>query len=202
MNEVRTRAVDDDAIEDAEVTDASAAPDAPEVEADAPEVGADADVPAAPAAGGVPAEVEVECPGCGLSLVGDTPRPTAAWFCPRCDYPLFWAQRPQPDAAAAAAAAGQKRARRRLPGTGGTLAVGAESCWHCGEMNEAGAPVCLRCAATLPKPTPPALPVPVVELTHRERLVVRTVVWPYVAAAVLAGASGALAAAGWVYGVL
>lgn len=155
--------------------------------------GATADVSAAPPAG----EIEVECPGCGLAIVGMAPRPTAAWFCPRCDYPLFWVNRaapPEPDAQ-------QRRARRRLPGTAGATVIGAEDCWHCGEMNEPGANVCLRCAATLPKPIPPVAEIPVVRIVRRERTMVRTVAWPYVTAAALAGASVALAAAGWIYGV-
>ena len=159
------------------------------------------DTPAAPAdavAGAAPGdEIEVECPGCGLAIVGMAPRPTAAWFCPRCDYPLFWVNRaapPEPDSQ-------QRRARRRLPGTAGATVVGAANCWHCGEMNEPGAHVCLRCAATLPKPIPPAVEIPVVRIVRRERTVVRTVAWPYVTAAALAGASVALAAAGWIYGV-
>lgn len=166
----------------------------PGKEADMEETsGATADVSAAPPAG----EIEVECPGCGLAIVGMAPRPTAAWFCPRCDYPLFWVNRaapPEPDAQ-------QRRARRRLPGTAGATVIGAEDCWHCGEKNEPGAIVCLRCAATLPKPIPPVAEIPVVRIVRRERTVVRTVAWPYVTAAALAGASVALAAAGWIYGV-
>ncbi|MEX2504037.1 MAG: hypothetical protein WD378_04255 [Egicoccus sp.] len=142
-------------------------------------------------------EIEVECPGCGMAIVGLAPRPTAAWFCPRCDYPLFWVNRaapPEPDEQ-------QKRARRRLPGTAGATVVGAEDCWHCGEKNGPGERECLRCAATLPKPVPPVAEIPVVRILRRERTVVRTVAWPYVTAAALAGASVALAAAGWIYGV-
>lgn len=141
-------------------------------------------------------EIEVECPGCGMAIVGLAPRPTAAWFCPRCDYPLFWVNRaapPEPDAQ-------QKRARRRLPGTAGATVLGAEDCWHCGEKNGPGETACLRCAATLPKPIPPVAEIPVVRVVRRERTVVRTVAWPYVTAAALAGASVALAAAGWIYG--
>ncbi|MBS3941576.1 MAG: hypothetical protein KG028_11515 [Actinobacteria bacterium] len=152
----------------------------------------DAPAPASPVE-----EIEVECPGCGLAIVGLAPRPTAAWFCPRCDYPLFWVNRappPEPDAQ-------QKRARRRLPGTAGATVVGAENCWHCGEMNDPGGHTCLRCAATLPKPIPPVAEIPVVRVVRRERTVVRTVAWPYVTAAALAGASAALAAANWIYGV-
>jgi hypothetical protein len=145
-------------------------------------------------------EVEVECPGCGLVLVGDSsPRPTAAWFCPRCDYPVFWAAPPSNDGSN-----GQRRARRRLPGTGGRQALGASACWHCGEMNDLGITSCLRCAATLPKPVPPEpepvlvevpMPVPVPE-------VVQTVTWPFVAAAGLAGAAFAIAGTLWVLSIV
>jgi hypothetical protein len=135
-------------------------------------------------------EVEVECPGCGLLLVGESPRPTAAWFCPKCDFPVFWAS-PNPEPSAP-----QRRARRRLPGTAGREVLGSEECWNCGERNEPGIGVCPRCAATLPKPTPPAAEQVVVEV---DRLVavphlVRASTWPYLAAALLGG--GAIAIAG------
>lgn len=145
-------------------------------------------------------EVEVECPGCGLVLVGESaPRPTAAWFCPRCDYPVFWAS-PPPDGDTGV----QRRARRRLPGTGGREALGATACWHCGEMNDPGITSCLRCAATLPKPVPPEpervrvdIPVPV-PVPHP----VSTVVWPFVVAVGLAGAAVAISGTLWVLRLL
>jgi hypothetical protein len=135
-------------------------------------------------------EVEVECPSCGLLLVGESPRPTAAWFCPDCDYPVFWAS-PNPEPAPP-----QRRARRRLPGTAGREVLGAEECWHCGERNEPGLRVCPRCAATLPKPTAPT-PEPVV--VEVERIVtvphlVRPVTWPFVAAGLLGGSAIAITA--------
>lgn len=150
--------------------------------------------------GGADSEVEVECPGCGLVLVGDSsPRPTAAWFCPRCDYPVFWAAPPSDDGTN-----GQRRARRRLPGTGGRQALGASACWHCGEMNDPGITSCLRCAATLPKPVPPEpepvkveVPMPV-PMPH----VVQSVTWPFVAAAGLAGAALAIAGTLWLLSIL
>lgn len=135
--------------------------------------------------------VELECPGCGTLVVGESPRPSAEWFCPQCDFPVFWASPPPPDRSST-----QKRARRRLPGTGGTEVVGAFACWHCGEMNEPDTPECRRCAATLPKPVPPTpervrvevrVPVPV-------PYVLRTVTWPFVVGALLAGLSLGLSA--------
>jgi hypothetical protein len=137
-----------------------------------------------------PGEVEVECPGCGLLLVGDSPRPTAEWFCPRCDFPVFWAS-----PAAPSSSPPQRRARRRLPGTAGREVVGGGPCWNCGEHNEPGQTPCLRCAATLPKPKEPQLE-PVVD--EAERLVpapytIPISTWPFVLAGTLGGASIAMA---------
>ena len=127
-------------------------------------------------------EVEIECPGCGLAVVGFDPRPTAAWFCPRCDYPLFLARQapaPEPDGAT-------RGARRRLPGTGGRSLTAAGPCWNCGEWNEAGTTACLRCAATLPRPAAPTVPPesvpPEIELVE-----VEVMYWPPVVIAVLGG---------------
>jgi hypothetical protein len=133
-------------------------------------------------------EVEVECPGCGLLLVGESPRPTAAWFCPKCDFPVFWAS-PAPEPSAP-----QRRARRRLPGTAGREVLGAETCWNCGERNEPGITACPRCAATLPKPATPVGEQVIVEV---DRLVavphlVRASTWPYLGAGVLGGAAIAI----------
>jgi len=66
--------------------------------------------------------VVVECPGCGLLCEGVDPRPTAAWFCPNCDYPLFLAA-PAP----AAVTTNTALARRRLPGTDGREMLGIET---------------------------------------------------------------------------
>lgn len=134
-------------------------------------------------------EVEVECPGCGLLIVGDSPRPTAEWFCPRCDFPVFWASPAAPPASSP-----QRRARRRLPGTAGREVVGGGPCWNCGEYNEPGQAPCLRCAATLPKPKEPQLEPVVVEV---ERLVpvphaLPISTWPFVVAGTLGGASMAM----------
>lgn len=139
-------------------------------------------------------EVEVECPGCGLILVGDTPRPTASWFCPECDYPVFWASPPPPSSPP------QKRARRRLPGTRGATVLGAAPCWNCGELNEPDSTGCVRCGATLPRPTVPepaprivtvAAPVPVPYAQP-------AAVWPFVVAGTLAGAAFATSVTLWV----
>lgn len=142
-------------------------------------------------------EVEVECPSCALVVVGDSPRPTAAWFCPRCDYPLFWASPPPPSQAPST------RARKRLPGTRGRAVVGAEPCWYCGEMNAPDGTACFRCAASLPKPAPPVptIDLPVEPKVIRELSPVTLVTWPYVTAAGLAGLSLGSAVALWLAGL-
>lgn len=143
---------------------------------------APAPAPAAPAA---PSEdVEVECPGCGLVVVGSDPRASAEWFCPRCDYPLFFARKPAPPEPDGA----RKGARRRLPGVKGRAPVAAGTCWNCGEWNEAGVTACLRCAATLPKPTPPQLgPFETVEVPEPELVEVEVMYWPPVVISVVGG---------------
>ena len=131
-----------------------------------------------------PADVEIECPGCGLVVVGSDPRASAEWFCPRCDYPLFFARKPapvEPDGA-------RKGARRRLPGVKGRAPVAAGACWNCNEWNEAGVTACLRCAATLPKPTPPQLgPFETVEVPEPELVEVEVMYWPPIVISVVGG---------------
>lgn len=153
----------------------------------------------APAAAGAPAlgtqqEVEVECPGCGLVAVGEAPRPTAAWFCPRCDYPLFWASPPVEEQPAS------RQARHRLPGTGGRRVVGAEACWYCGEQNEPDAPACFRCAATLPKPPAPVPTVPLLTQSVVRPVPVPQVSPGFIAAGFFAGAAVASSIAVWLLG--
>ena len=134
-------------------------------------------------------DVEVECPGCGLTVVGSDPRPTAAWFCPRCDYPLFFVQKPslpEPDLA-------KRGARRRLPGVSGRAVTAAGPCWNCNEWNEAGITTCLRCAASLPKPTPPRIEVPEVEPEEPEIVEVEILYWPPIVLSVLGGFGAGIA---------
>jgi hypothetical protein len=102
-------------------------------------------------ASGLGHEVVVECPGCGTVCEGADPRPTAAWFCPNCDYPLFLAAPAPP-----AVAANSGLARRRLPGTDGREVIASEPCWACGERNPMGSMSCIRCNSQLVRPTPPA----------------------------------------------
>lgn len=141
-------------------------------------------------------EVEIECPGCALVVVGDSPRPSAEWFCPRCDYPLFWASPP------AEPAARSDRARHRLPGSGGRKVVGAEPCWYCGELNEPGVSACFRCAATLPKPAAPVQTVaaPPEPVPVPYPVPFPSVTWPYVGAALLGGTSAGIALTLWLVG--
>ena len=134
-----------------------------------------AQVPAAQAPAAPLEEVEVECPGCGLTVVGTDLRPTSSWFCPRCDYPLFLARRP----AAPEPSGATRGARRRLPGTAGRTLTAAGACWNCGEWNEAGVTACLRCAATLPKPEAPKVPAEVIPPELEPELVeVEVMYWP------------------------
>ena len=128
--------------------------------------------------------VVVECPGCGLVCEGVDPRPTAAWFCPNCDYPLFLAAPAPP-----AVAANSGLARRRLPGTDGREMVSAEACWACGERNPIGTTVCQRCNSQLVRPAPP-VPLaaePAAEETGLEPLIFVARRWPLILGGALGG---------------
>lgn len=132
-------------------------------------------------------ELEIECPGCGLHVVGDSPRSSADWFCPRCDYPLFWVEERHQDLADRPVS---HAARRRLPGSGSRRVLGAEPCWHCGEMTEPGDVECRRCAASIPKPTAPVVEVErVVEVVVPVPTPVTLPWWPFAVAAALGAAA-------------
>ncbi len=141
-------------------------------------------------------DVEVECPGCGLLVVGSDPRASAEWFCPRCDYPLFFTSQP-----VVPEVDGERRgARHRLPGVAGRAITAAGPCWHCGEWNEANATACLRCAATLPKPEPPQLgPFETVEVPEPELVEVEVLYWPPIVISVVGGFAAGMA---FLWGVL
>jgi hypothetical protein len=145
---------------------------------------------------GVGREVEMECPGCGLLVSGADPRPTAEWFCPRCDYPLFFMTQP-----AIPEVDGERRtARHRLPGVRGRTRTIAGACWNCGEWNEAGVTACLRCAATLPKPLPPQLgPFETVEVPEPELVEVEVMYWPPIVISVV---GGFISGAAFLWGVI
>jgi len=148
------------------------------------------------AAGAAPVgpDVEVECPGCGLIVVGSDPRPSAEWFCPRCDYPLFFvAKAPPPELDGA-----RRGARQRLPGVNGRASSTAGPCWNCGEHNEAASGACFRCAATLPKPLPPQLG-PFDVVAEPELVEVEVLYWPPIVGSVI---GGFLAGMGFLAGVL
>ena len=138
--------------------------------------------------------VLVECPGCGLLCEGVDPRPTAAWFCPNCDYPLFLA-----DPAPPAVTTNTALARRRLPGTDGRELLGADACWACGERNPPGTMNCVRCGSQLIRPAPPApLDVPTLEPADGEPLVFVARRWLLVTGGAVAGAVVALLAV-WIF---
>jgi len=84
----------------------------------------------------------ITCPDC--SMLSDLPviNRTADEFCPKCDFPLFWAS----------AAVGEQGFAsdtdanlRRLPGSSGRRSIGTRACPHCGELNEINANHCVRC---------------------------------------------------------
>ncbi|CAN5685215.1 hypothetical protein BH20ACT2_BH20ACT2_14510 [soil metagenome] len=95
-------------------------------------------------------------------------------FCPRCDYPLFWAAS---TAAATSASGDLSDGLRRLPGTAGRVTIGMISCWQCREPNPVTGAFCVRCGADLsgppPAPAPPP-PAPVVAPPAPPRLI-----WPW-----------------------
>lgn len=126
-------------------------------------------------------EVVVECPQCGLVCEGVDPRPTAAWFCPRCDYPLFLAA-PVPPAAISSDAA-----RRRLPGTDGREILAAEPCWACGEKNVSGVTHCVRCSSQLVRPQLPPLEEPEPIIIEQPPLIYVARRWPLILTGAVAG---------------
>jgi uncharacterized OB-fold protein len=127
-------------------------------------------------------EVVVECPQCGLVCEGVDPRPTAAWFCPRCDYPLFLAAPAPPSAVP------HEAVRRRLPGTDGREMLVAEPCWACGELNPPSLQYCARCGieserprlAPLDEPSPMVIDAPPLIYVARR--------WPLILTGVAVGA--------------
>ncbi len=131
---------------------------------------------------GTGVEVVVECPQCGLVCEGVDPRPTAAWFCPRCDYPLFFAA-PVPPVAVNNAAA-----RRRLPGTDGREMLAAEACWACGELNPPGLSYCGRCGSELVRPRLAPLEEPEPIVIESPPLIYVARRWPLILTGIAAGA--------------
>jgi hypothetical protein len=102
---------------------------------------------------------DIECPGCGTVTRLDTIGRTADEFCPKCDYPLFWA----PAALAAPAIEGGPldTSLRRLPGTAGRTMVATIVCPTCAEPNPVRNELCHRCRGILrPEPEPEPAPAP------------------------------------------
>jgi ribosomal protein L40E len=126
-------------------------------------------------------EVTVECPQCGLVCEGVDPRPTAAWFCPRCDYPLFFAAPVPPSQVSSEAA------RRRLPGTDGREMLAADACWACGELNPPGMTYCGRCGSELVRPRLAPLEEPQPIIIEAPPLIYVARRWPLILTGVAAG---------------
>ena len=87
---------------------------------------------------------ELECPRCRTRTEFGTLAENTASFCPACDFPMFFVDKPVDY-------------RRRLPGVSGMTGVAAKPCWFCAELNPAeDAQRCWRCDhdLTSPPPTP------------------------------------------------
>ena len=114
----------------------------------------------------------VECPGCGTRSPADPNRRDASEFCPKCDFPLFWARERVVDLTGGPST--DDGAVRRLPGTAGRALLAGLVCPACTEHNVVTAQVCVRCGADLhpapvvpvqrqPEPVPEPEPEPVAE---------------------------------------
>lgn len=105
---------------------------------------------------------DIVCPECGQATSFVAIRRAADEFCPKCDYPLFWA----PSAIPMATPGSTNLATlRRLPGAGGRQRVGSKVCPECGELSPLTETHCIRCGADLdPKPAPPPEPAPIREV--------------------------------------
>lgn len=104
--------------------------------------------------------MRIECPGCQVPTDLDRAEARAESFCPRCDYPLFWAV-DEEHAVVERAGNGADQldpTLRRRPGSAGRRAPG-EPCRACGELNLRRAVFCIRCGTEL-HPPPPAPPEP------------------------------------------
>ena len=107
------------------------------------------------------------CPDCGTDRVVEQVERSAACFCGKCDYPLFWL--PTVQLSGSIGETGEA-ALRRLPGAGGRQQLVDVACAGCGELNPLNSRACLRCGASLvPEPPPvvltPAAPAPIRVLT-------------------------------------
>lgn len=112
---------------------------------------------AVPTSAPAPATTTLVCPGCSVPATVTLSRRDADDFCPRCDYPLFWARR---EDAVGGPDGDVEAARRRSPGTAGADRLVSVPCPACAELNVPGEEWCQRCGADM-TPPPPPLPVPV-----------------------------------------
>ncbi|MFT3852766.1 MAG: hypothetical protein QM733_08530 [Ilumatobacteraceae bacterium] len=118
---------------------------------------------------------EIPCPNCGTTWKGNDLRPHAAWFCAKCQYPLFWA-RPQPRPVMATI----DDSLARLPGTVGRTSLTPVECPRCHEHNPPAN--CVRCGASLiQEPLPPPPPI-VQQIVVAQPVVVPPPprVWPWI----------------------
>ena len=83
----------------------------------------------------------------------------ASFFCPQCDYPLFWAR----PSSAPLSDEETDDARWRAPGASGSALSATLACPVCAELNTPVAVTCVRCGSSMTPPppvTPPAPPPP------------------------------------------
>ncbi len=99
--------------------------------------------------------VAITCPDCGASAMVELTRRDALDFCPRCDFPLFWAR---DQVIFSEPIDSNDDALRRLPGTLGRVVIASSPCPHCNEPNLPTATLCVRCGLSLQASTPPAPP--------------------------------------------
>jgi hypothetical protein len=129
------------------------------------------------------------CPSCGTAAELEGATRTAAEFCKKCDYPLFWA--PVPVTLASLEEDGTAETTlRRLPGAGGKRAVASVPCPTCAELNAPTSLVCHRCGGpmVLPDPEPePELEVEEEPMPAPEPILIpdeRSTLWWWVALAI------------------
>jgi hypothetical protein len=101
--------------------------------------------------------VAITCPDCGAAAMVELTRRDALDFCPRCDFPLFWAR---DQVVFSEPIDSNDDALRRLPGTLGRVAIASSPCPHCNEPNLPTATLCVRCGLSLQAGAPPAPPQP------------------------------------------
>jgi len=101
--------------------------------------------------------VAITCPECSASAMVELTRRDALDFCPRCDFPLFWAR---DQVVFSDPVDSNDDALRRLPGTLGRVVIASTPCPHCNEPNLPTATLCVRCGLTLQASAPPAPPRP------------------------------------------